>query len=175
VPGELQIGRASDPVSALGQVFRARDEKSQFAVPDADIEWIWRVRTSPNPWLGKFEVAFNDINSANFRDSLHSFVAQSTRSRLAQKVMHAEFKGLNVNGRDVGCRGWIDFNQQLLTVWMIEKRVQLPDVVILRFNHLAGPTKLPLPLERNSQHLTSSAHSGHWPSNSCSSASPRQH
>jgi uncharacterized protein YoxC len=124
-------------------ITQSRDSLSQMLMA----EWLWRVRSkrgsSPGRrTFGQFEPLFEQITPSNFRSALHSFVRavnQQSSAPSARKVLHIGFKGLELNARDIGCRGFIDVNADTLAVWLFEKRDQLPDVVVFRTKHVVDP------------------------------------
>jgi hypothetical protein len=124
-------------------ITQSRDSLSQMLIA----EWMWRVKNkrgqSPgDPTFGPFEPLFEKITPDHFRSSLHALVrAINERSHVpnSRKVLHIEFKELEVNSRDIGCLGFIDLNSDTLAVWLFEKCDPLPDVVVFRLKHLTNP------------------------------------
>lgn len=108
-------------------------------------EWMWRAKNCAPPSfdfktpLRNFYTSFSQINEANFRSSLHSFIrsinaTSNNENNEKQKIIHFKFKKIIFNGINLDSNGYIDLNKETVAIWFTEKgEIKVPDVIVFKF------------------------------------------
>lgn len=111
-------------------------------------EWMWRAKNcAPSSFdfktpLRNFYTPFSQINEANFRSSLHSFIRSintmtNNENNEKQKIIHFKFKKIIFNGINLDSNGYIDLNKETIAIWFTEKgEIKVPDVIVFKFTQI---------------------------------------
>lgn len=106
------------------------------------VEWMWRVfKSTQNSIellnsLNECKTSFLNIDHNQFRKSLHLFL--ETVNIENQFIDHISFVNLIYNGINLNTSGFLDVNQNSMVIWLIDKVMKLPDVVIFKFNQISN-------------------------------------
>lgn len=111
------------------------------------VEWMWRIIScldqtiDLNKIFGQFASSFSQINSSNFRESIHSFIMninQKAKIPISSNVIHVKFNKFYCNNVLIEEYGWLDINQDTLVAFLTKKEIDspMPDVVVFRMTQL---------------------------------------
>ncbi|OHT07067.1 hypothetical protein TRFO_05261 [Tritrichomonas foetus] len=122
--------------SLFKEIINSHNSLTQMIV----IEWMWRAKncfsTNEIDFTKIFGEEFIQLDSMNFRQNLHQFVRELNKNN--EFIKHIEFSNLKYCHKNVSVGGWIDLQQDNITIWFFHKNQRIPDVLVLNNNQISN-------------------------------------